>query len=119
MKPLSPSGVTWLLVVAAIFCNATAQVLVKRTAPASALPLQQWLDPVLATSVLLYGFSFILTALVYARLPLSVVSPLMAGAVFVLVALAAVQVFGEVLGPSRLLGIVLVLAGIGLLARSA
>src|SRR5690606_41997672 len=85
----STSGVTWLHEVAAIFCNATAQVLVKRTAPASALPLQQWLDPVLAPSVVLYGFSFIPTARVYARLPLSGVSQRQGRRVRVLGAVAA------------------------------
>ncbi|HEY0879052.1 MAG TPA: SMR family transporter [Zeimonas sp.] len=118
MRPLSAGALPWALVVAAIACNAMAQVLLKRAAPASALPLQQWIDPRLGASVVLYGCSFVFTALVYARLPLSLVSPLMAGAVFVVVALAAVQLFGEALGPARIAGMALVLAGIALLARS-
>lgn len=118
MKPPPADGLTWALAAAAIACNAAAQVLVKRAAPASALPLQQWLDPLLAASLLLYGFAFVFTALVYARLPLSLISPLMAGAIFVVVAFVGAQVFGETLGPSRLAGIALVLAGIALLARS-
>jgi small multidrug resistance pump len=108
---------TGALVLLAVLCNAAAQLLIKRAAPAALLPLAQWFDPRLLTAVLLYGVSFILTALVYARLPLSLASPLMAGAVFLLIGLGAVDLLGETLGPLRLSGMALVVLGIALLAR--
>lgn len=117
MKAPSPLLATGALVLLAVLCNAAAQLLIKRAAPAALLPLAQWLDPRLLTAVLLYGLSFIVTALVYARLPLSLASPLMAGAVFLLISLAAIVLLGETLGPQRLGGILLVLLGITLLAR--
>ncbi len=119
MKPPTPVVANWALVVAAVLCNALAQLLIKRGAPAGLLPLAHWLDLRLAAALLLYGISFLLTALVYARLPLSLISPLMAGAIFVLVSLGAVCLLGESLGPTRLAGAALVLVGIALLARDA
>jgi len=118
MKEPTGLAATWVQVAAAVLCNALAQLLIKRGAPAVLLPLAHWLDPRLVSAVLLYGASFVLTALVYARLPLSLISPLMAGAIFVLVSLAAVCLLGESLGPTRLAGAALVLIGIALLARN-
>jgi multidrug transporter EmrE-like cation transporter len=70
-------------------------------------------------AVALYGVSFVLTALVFARLPLSLISPLMAGAIFVLISLLSLLFLGEAITPTRWLGMALVLAGIALLSRSA
>lgn len=119
MSVLPAGAPTWVLVGVAVACNAFAQILIKRGAPASLLPVQQWLQPTLAAAVLLYGLSFVLTALVYARMPLSLISPLMAGAIFVVVSIGAVALFGETIGPGRLAGAALVIAGIALLARDA
>jgi multidrug transporter EmrE-like cation transporter len=108
---------TGWLVLLAVLCNAGAQLLLKRAAPAALLPLTQWFDPRLLTAVLLYGVSFFVTALVYARLPLSLASPLMAGAIFLLIGLGSIVLLGETLGPLRLSGMLLVVLGIALLAR--
>lgn len=117
MKSLPSAVALWGLVAVAVLCNVGAQLLIKRGAPATLLPLAHWFDARLLAAIVLYGLSFLLTALVYARLPLSLASPLMAGAVFVLVCLGANSLFGETLGPSRLIGIGLILAGIAVLAR--
>ena len=73
----------------------------------------------LLSAVGLYGLSFALTALVFARFPLSMISPLMAGAVFVLISLFSVAFLGESLGATRIAGMACVAVGIALLARSA
>ena len=117
MKVPSGQVATWILVAVAVSCNALAQMLIKRGAPAGLLPLAHWFNLRLGAAVLLYGASFLFTALVYARLPLSLISPLMAGAIFVLVRLGAVCLLGESLGPARLAGAALILIGIALLAR--
>lgn len=113
----SSHWVTWALVAAAVLCNAAAQVLMKRAAVADALDWRLWLQPALAAAVVIYGVSFALTALVFARLPLTVASPLMAGAIFLLISLFSVLYLGESLTPLRLAGMLLVLGGIALLAR--
>ena len=110
---------TWALVAAAVLCNGAAQTLIKRAAVTDALNLQSWLSVPLLVAVALYGLSFGLTALVFARFPLSLISPLMAGAIFVLISLFSVAFLGETLGASRIAGMVCVVVGIALLARSA
>jgi multidrug transporter EmrE-like cation transporter len=70
-------------------------------------------------AVVLYGLSFVLTALVFARMPLSLISPLMAGAIFVLISLFSFFFLGEPVGAWRLAGMALITLGIVFLARSS
>lgn len=109
---------TWLLVGVTVVCNALAQLMMKRAGITDAFNWRQWLDPALLAAVALYGLSFVLTALVFARLPLSLASPLMAGAVFVLVTLFSVIFLAERFGSLRLAGMACIVLGIVLLARS-
>ena len=118
MSAPSPLG-TVLLVATAVACNALAQFLMKRAAVADAFSLRHWLAPDLLLALGLYGVSFLVTALAYARLPLSLASPLMAGAVFVLVSLMSVVFLAESLGPLRLAGMACIVLGIALLVWSA
>jgi small multidrug resistance pump len=111
--------VTWALAAAAVVCNASAQLLMKKAGISDAFSIRQWMAPSLAAAVLVYGLSFVLTALVFARLPLSLISPLMAGAIFVLISVFSVAFLGESLGALRLTGMACILVGIVLLARSA
>ena len=115
----APGWTTWALAAAAIACNAIAQVLMKRAAVVDGLDWRLWLQPSLAAAVALYGVSFALTALVFARLPLTVASPLMAGAIFIAITVLSALFLGEQLTATRAIGMLLVLAGIALLARSA
>jgi multidrug transporter EmrE-like cation transporter len=106
-----------LLVVLAIACNAGAQVALKFGATTS-LRWQAFLSlPVLA-GLLLYGLAFLLTVRIYADYPLSLISPLMAAAIFVLISLAGVLLFGESLGMQKIAGMAVIVLGIGLLATS-
>jgi len=113
------SATTWALAGAAALCNALAQLLMKKAHITDAQAWQQWLGPSLLGAVALYGVSFVLTALVFARLPLSLISPLMAGVIFVLISLFSLLFLGEAITPARWAGMALVLAGIALLSRSA
>ncbi len=110
---------TWLLVAIAVVCNSLAQLMMKRAGVTDAFSWRQWVEPTLLAAVGLYGLSFVLTALVFARLPLSLASPLMAGAIFVLVSLFSVVFLAESIGPLRLAGMACIMVGIVLLARSA
>lgn len=112
----------WALTLLAVCCNAAAQVLIKQAGSLTGAHGETahgsgWM--VLGASLVLYGLSFLVTVWVYARLPLSVASPLMAGGVFVLVSLASVFLFAEALTMQRLAGMVLVILGVTLLYRSA
>ncbi len=115
----APQANTWLLVAIAVVCNSLAQLMMKRAGVQDAFNWRHWVDPTLLTAVALYGLSFILTALVFARLPLSLASPLMAGAIFVLVSLFSVVFLAETIAPMRLAGMAFIVLGILLLARSA
>lgn len=110
---------TWVMVGAAVLCNASAQLLMKVANITDAFSWRQWLEPTLFAAVVLYGLSFILTALVFARLPLSLISPLMAGAIFVLISVFSVVFLRESLDAFRLGGMACILAGIVLLSWSA
>ncbi len=111
------SWTTWGLVAAAVLCNASAQLLMKRAGITDAFNWRAWVDPSLLSAVVLYGMSFILTALVFARMPLSLISPLMAGAIFVLISVFSVVFLRESLDAARIAGMVCILAGIVLLSR--
>lgn len=116
---MNTTTATWIMVAAAVLCNASAQVLMKVANITDAFNWRQWLEPSLFAAVVLYGLSFILTALVFARLPLSLISPLMAGAIFVLISISSVLFLGESLGALRLGGMACIVAGIVLLSWSA
>ena len=110
---------TWLLAATAVLCNAGAQLLMKRAGIQDGGNWRAWLDAWLASALALYGVSFGVTALVYARLPLTVASPAMAGAIFVLVSAFSVLFLGESLGVAKLAGMALIVGGIVLLAQSS
>ena len=113
-SPLS----TWLLVLVAVLCNASAQVLMKRGGVTHAGDWHQWITFNLVGAASLYVVSFAITPIVYSRMPLSLISPLMAGAIFVLISVASVALLGESLNVLRVAGMACVLVGIYLLSRS-
>lgn len=112
------SWTTWLLVLAAVLSNVAAQVLVKRGGVTDAGDWQQWFTGSLFAAAALYLVSFAIMPVVYARMPLSLVSPLMAGAIFVLISAVSVLYLHESLDAMRIAGMACVLLGIYLLSRS-
>jgi multidrug transporter EmrE-like cation transporter len=108
-----------LLILLAVLCNAGAQVALKTGAAGEISNWRGWLSPGILSGLVLYGISFILTVRVYAVNALSVISPLMAGAIFVLISVAARLLFDEHITPEKTAGMLLILAGIMLLSRSA
>lgn len=106
----------WITV--AVLCNAGAQIALKAGATTNP-SLKSFISPWLVAGVVLYGISFVVTVRIYADHPLSVISPLMAGAIFVLICLASAVFFDEPLSPYKVAGITLIIAGIALLTRAA
>ncbi len=105
----------WIL--AAVICNVAAQIALKAGATTD-IRWQHYLSPYPLIGLALYGASFVLTLRIYADYPLSVISPLMAGAIFMLISLASALFFGEAITLHKIAGIVLIVAGIALLSSS-
>ena len=112
MKPLY-----WVIL--AVLCNVSAQVALKLGASTELTRWQTWLSPAIITGLVFYGISFILTLRIYADYPLSIISPLMAGAIFMLISLASALFFAEPVTVQKIGGIALIVAGIALLSRAA
>lgn len=103
----------------AVLCNVSAQVALKMGATTEVTRLQTWLSPAILIGLALYGLSFVLTIRIYASFPLSVISPIMAGAIFSLVALASVVFFAEPLTVQKVGGIALIVAGMAVISQSS
>lgn len=107
-----------LWVMLAVLCNAGAQVALKMGSSQPLSHWQTWLSLPILTGLFLYAVSFILTIKIYAYYPLSVISPAMAGAIFIAITFASYLVFAEPVTLTKLAGIVFVVAGIGLLSKA-
>lgn len=114
-------------VLGAILLNVTAQLAIKLAGKAGPLPrlqLDRWHDWLgsqvvawLFAGLAAYGMSFLLTTLAYRHNDLSLISPLMAGAIISLTVLAAWAFLAEPIGLTRMAGIVLIIGGIVLVSR--
>ena len=99
--------------------NVGAQVMIKVAGRngAGSEGLASWFSPWLLLACLLYGSSFLLSVKVFAVNSLSTAAPLMAGATFMLVAVAGAVVFGERISLGGALGICLIAGGIFVFSR--
>lgn len=105
--------------VLAVLLNAGAQVALKMGASQPLDRLDTWLSLPILSGLCLYGLSFVLTIKIYAYYPLSIISPAMAGAIFVVITFTSYMVFAEPITMAKLAGVALVVAGIALLSRAA
>lgn len=78
--------------------------------------LEQFLNPWTIAGLVGYGLSFVLWLLALRDVPLTIAYPFM-GLTLVLVAIFGVTLLGETLGAAKLFGMLLVCAGLVLLAR--
>jgi multidrug transporter EmrE-like cation transporter len=108
----------WIALIA-VLCNVGAQVSMKHAGQLqlAARDWMSWINPWLIASVVLYGASFLLTVRIFAVNSLSVASPAMAGATFLLVTLCSWLLYGEPMSAQKVAGISLIFTGIVLLAR--
>ena len=116
------------LILTSVGLNALAQILLKRgmlavgrfeLAPdqlAAALP-RVALDPSILAGMACYALSIGLWLTVLSRVDLSIAYPFLSLG-FVVAAAAGHWLFGEPLGPARLLGTALIVAGVLLIARA-
>lgn len=111
----------WLILILGIGSNASASVLVKMALmPPRKFP--SFGDPMAALSnwpfwlgLGLYGAAFLLYAAALAHLPLNVAHPVLTAGAVATVALLSVLIFGEPFPWTTGAGIVLVIAGVGLI----
>ena len=110
----------WLFAISAILCNASAQLAMKLSSQTDRIFIQglsPWLTPWIIAALFLYGASFVLTVKIFSLVPLSLATPIMAGATFLLVSLASIVFLGEDISDIKILGMLLIIAGIYCLVR--
>jgi multidrug transporter EmrE-like cation transporter len=107
------------LIFVAVLFNVGAQVVIKYAGMSGvgAAGLASWLSPWIFLAASLYGVSFFLTVRIFAVHDLSVVAPLMAGGAFLLVALAGIFLFAEIVSISKFIGMLAIIFGIYLLTN--
>lgn len=119
---------TLSLILASVIISAVAQTLLKHGVTPAAIGaepsggfVRSLIDflqrPAVLAGLALYGAGAILWLGALARAPLSQAYPFVSLG-FVLTALTGYALFGETIGPLRILGILLIVAGVVLVARS-
>lgn len=112
----------WSMLAASVLLSAAAQVAFKLALTGSAGGVGGLLSTLLRPGILfglgLYGLSVLIWFGVLRRLPLSVAYP-MVSVGFVLTAIAGVVIFGEALTATKVLGVLLIVAGVVVLAQGA
>jgi multidrug transporter EmrE-like cation transporter len=122
--------ITWLLLLGGVALNAAAQLLLKAATRTSGVLVSD--SGVLSWSAIahlarayplwvglsFYGVSVVLWLGALSRVPVSVAYPMLSAG-YVVNAVAAAFLFGEALSLSKTVGIVLIIAGVIVLARAA
>ena len=123
------SLITWVLVISGVLLNASAQLLLKAATSATGPIALNWSGFASAGPRLLshygswggigcYALSVLIWILALSRAPVSVVYPLLSIG-YIVNAVGATLLFGEVLEASKLLGIAVIILGVYILTRSA
>lgn len=111
---------SWLILAASIVCNAAGNLLIRRFAAGDAgSGARGYLSPWFALGLGAFGVGVLLYGQALRHIPIVLAYPVQVGACVLIIAIFAVGVFGEKIGPTDLMGIALILAGIGLLGRFA
>ena len=119
---MSRLAVTVLLYAGYAVTTSAGLLLVKYWLPAARLAWREgdaWSRPMLSVGAgaLLYVLSFGLWLLIVERLPLSIAFPTAIGVSMIAIALGSVLVLSEGIGWGQIIGMLLILAGIALVAR--
>lgn len=108
------------IALAAVICNVSAQIAMKYAGrDFQAEKMLAWIfSPWLLSALAMYGISFFLTMRIFAANPLSVASPVMAGATFLLIGIASYYLLGEGVNWQKISGMTIIFVGILVLTRS-
>ncbi len=120
--------ISFSLILTGVMLNAVAQLALKASVKelgaiglqlSSSAPafVKLAFEPYLWLGLFCYGFSVIIWILALSRVDVSIAYPMLSLG-YVVNALAAWQLFGEVMNPGRVIGIGIILVGVYVLARS-
>jgi multidrug transporter EmrE-like cation transporter len=107
----------WLALAAAISVSLFGQVLLKAGATGEGGFLQQLFRPATMVGLVCYGGASLLYIVALRRIPMSVALPCTAAS-YVVIALVGHFAFGEALGPQKVMAILLISAGVLVLASA-
>jgi multidrug transporter EmrE-like cation transporter len=118
------SAVAFGLILTGVLLNAIAQLALKASVnemgalqPSLQVATQLAVQPWLWVGLICYGISVIVWILALSRVDVSIAYPMLSIG-YVVNAVAAWQLFGEALGPGRILGMGVIIVGVIILARS-
>jgi multidrug transporter EmrE-like cation transporter len=117
--------IRWAALVVGLVFNAAANVLIKAgvrqigTAPGANFVSQALVQPCLYFGVVSFALALGAYTFALSGFDLSIAYPIMTSAGLVIVAVASVIFFGEVFTPVKIIGTLLIMAGVYLLARAA
>jgi small multidrug resistance pump len=115
----------WLILALGVLSNASASLLVKlamqppRRFPSLAEPWSALANGPFWAGLVLYGAAFVLYAAALTRLPLNVAHPVLTSGAIATVAIASAVLLREPFHWTRAAGILLVIAGVGLITADA
>ena len=112
MNPL-----TFSLVMTGVALNAAAQLLLKAGTNAQPLGIGLALEPHILGGLACYVISVVVWVIALSRVPVSIAYPMLSIG-YVVNAIAAWYLLGEVLTPMRLAGIGIIIVGVFVVARS-
>jgi drug/metabolite transporter (DMT)-like permease len=104
-------------ILAGVLLNAAAQLLLKAGTNAMPLGLRLALEPHILGGLVCYVFSVVVWIVALSRVPVSIAYPMLSLG-YVVNAIAAWYLLGEVLSPMRLAGIGTIVVGVFMVGRS-
>jgi multidrug transporter EmrE-like cation transporter len=112
--------VGWLMLVGAIAFNTVGNLFIKKFSASSELRgVADYLALPFVIGLVCFGLNLVFYSRALKDIPIAVAYPILVGASVVCIVLVAVNWFGEKFGISHGIGVVLVVAGVALLARTA
>jgi multidrug transporter EmrE-like cation transporter len=108
---------SFAIILVGVLLNAAAQLLLKAGTNAMPLGLRLAIEPHILGGLACYVISVVIWVVALSRVPVSIAYPMLSIG-YVVNAVAAWYLLGEVLTPMRLTGIGIIIAGVFLVARS-
>ena len=108
---------SFAIILVGVLLNAAAQLLLKAGTNAMPLGLRLAIEPHILGGLACYVISVVIWVIALSRVPVSIAYPMLSIG-YVVNAVAAWYLLGEVLTPMRLTGIGIIIAGVFLVARS-
>jgi multidrug transporter EmrE-like cation transporter len=110
----------WLMLLGSIVFNALGNLMVKTFSAGTEIRgIRDYLSLPFVLGIGAFGLGVVLYGRALRDIPIVFAYPIQVGACVLIISLFAVGVFGEKLGAQTMLGILLVMAGIAVLARVA